>query len=59
MTVKELVDILKDIPPYYEVLYLHNKYGRIEVDTVETKVEHLLNDENYYTVTLSGAFEED
>lgn len=59
MTVQELIEELKNAPLDAEVLYVHNKYGRITIDTVEIKEEHTLAGENYNTVTFSGSFEEE
>ena len=59
MTVRELINELNKLSEEAEVLYLHNIHGRISVDTIEPKEETRVSGGRYYTVTLSGAFEED
>ena len=54
MTVKELIDILKEKPNDAIVMYRHNKYGRIDIEDVSYSEEELLFGQKIKTVTLEG-----
>ena len=58
MTVKELIDKLKELPNDAIVMYRHNKYGRIDIDTVVHTEEELLFGHKIHTVTLEGEHKE-
>ena len=58
MTVKELIEILKKQPKDAIVMYRHNKYGRIDIDTVDYSEEQLLFGCKIKTVTLEGKVKE-
>ena len=59
MTVKELKELLSNYPENSIVMYRHNKYGRIDIDTINYKEEILLTGNCIKTVTLEASFEED
>lgn len=60
MTVEELIYKLMKLPQESIVMYRHNKYGRIDIDTVEFEQELLASGGGYIrTVTLSGKYKED
>ncbi len=59
MTVKEVIEKLSNMPEDAELLYLHNQYGRIAIDTIDLKEEKTLTGRTFHTVTFSGEFEED
>ena len=59
MTVEELIKKLMELPQEAIVMYRHNKYGRIDIDTVDSEEELLLSGGYIRTVTLSGKFKED
>lgn len=59
MTIKELKELLSNYPENSIVMYRHNKYGRIDIDTVNYKEEVLLTGNCIKTVTLEASFEED
>ena len=58
MNVGELVAILTQYPEDAIVMYRHNKYGRIDIDTV-IYAEEEMNDKVIHTLTLEGKAEED
>lgn len=58
MNVGELVEILSQYPKDSIVMYRHNKYGRIDIDTV-IYTEEQMNDKMICTLTLEGKAEED
>lgn len=59
MTVKELINILKQKPLDAIVMYRHNKYGRIDIDNIVYTEEQLLFGNKIKTITLEGKTEED
>lgn len=59
MTVEELISELMKLPQESIVMYRHNKYGRIDIDTVEFEQELMCSGSYIKTVTLSGKYEED
>ena len=59
MTVEELKNELNKLPVDADVMYLHNQYGRIHIDTVDLKEETSLTGRKYFTVTFSGSHKED
>lgn len=59
MTVEELVNKLLSLPQESIVMYRHNKYGRIDIDTVDFQQELMVSGGYLRTVTLEGKFEED
>ena len=59
MTVEELIKKLMELPQESIVMYRHNKYGRIDIDTVNFEEELMLSGGYIRTVTLSGKFKED
>ena len=58
MTIKELKEILDVYPEEAIVMYRHNKFGRIDIDEIDYKEEHLLSGETVKTLTLEASFEE-
>lgn len=58
MTKIELLKHIESAPDNAEILYVHNQYGRIVVDTVEIKEENKLSGEKFHTITFSASFEE-
>jgi len=58
MTVKELIEALKKEPSDALVMYRHNKYGRIDIDTIVHTEEELLFGHKIHTVTLEGKAED-
>lgn len=59
MTTEELIKKLESAPKDADVLYLHNKYGKILIDTVEIKEEHTIAGDKFHTVTFSGSYKEE
>ena len=59
MTVEELMQELAKCSPDAIVMYRHNKYGRVDIDTIEYKQEEIASGNYIYTVTLEGIYEED
>lgn len=59
MTVKELIDQLKELPKDTIVMYRHNKYGRIDIDTIVHTEEQLLFGHKIHSVTFEGKAKED
>ena len=59
MTVEELIQELSKLPQESIVMYRHNKYGRIDIDTVDFEQELKYSGGYMRTVTLSGKYEED
>lgn len=59
MTVKELINKLSTLPQDSIVMYKHNRYGRIDVDTVDYQQELMYSGGYIRTVTLEGSAEED
>lgn len=47
------------LPQESIVMYEHNKYGRVDIDTIDFNQELLLSGGYIRTVTLSGKYEED
>lgn len=58
MTVKELIEKLKKQPDDAIVMYRHNKYGRIDIDTISYSEEELLFGRKIKTITLEGESKE-
>ena len=58
MTVEELINRLSKCPPEAIVMYRHNKYGRIDIDTIEVQEELMLSGGYIRTVTFEGKYEE-
>jgi len=58
MTVKELIENLKKQPSDAIVMYRHNKYGRIDIDTIHYSEEELLFGYKIKTVTFEGESKE-
>ena len=58
MTVKELIEALKEYPNDAYVMYRHNQYGRIDIDTIIRTEEELLFGRKIQTVTLEGEAKE-
>lgn len=54
MTVKELINELKKMPKDATVMYRHNKYGRIDIETVTYSEDRLLFGCKLKTVTIEG-----
>ena len=54
MTVKELIDELKEQPKDAIVMYRHNQHGRIDVEEISYSEEQLLFGAKIKTVTLEG-----
>ena len=59
MTVEELINQLMKLPQESIVMYENNKYGRVDIDTIDFNQELLLSGGYIRTVTLSGKYEED
>lgn len=59
MTIEELINELSKLPQESIVMYRHNKYGRIDIDTVDFDQELLYSGGYIRTVTLSGRYEEE
>lgn len=59
MTTKELIDVLGKLPEDTIVMYRHNRYGRIDIDTVDFQQEPMYSGGYIRTVTLEGKYEED
>ena len=59
MLVKELKEILNNYSDDCIVMYRHNKHGRIDIDNIDYKEEHLLSGEVIKTLTLEANFKED
>ena len=59
MTVEELINELIKLPQEAIVMYKHNKYGRINIDTVKFDEELLWTGGYIRTVTLEGMFKEE
>jgi len=58
MIVKELIEELKKLPADAYVMYRHNKYGRIDIDTIIHTEEELLFGRKIHTVTFEGKTKE-
>ena len=58
MTVKELIEALKQQSKDAIVMYRHNQYGRIDIDTITYTEEELLFGHKIKTVTLEGEVKE-
>ena len=59
MTVKELMEKLLMVPQDAIVMYQHNKYGRIDIDSIDYQQEMLMSGKIILTLTLKGEFKED
>ena len=59
MTVKELIDKLIKVPEDAIVMYRHNKYGRVDIDSIDYQQEMLLSGHIILILTLEAKFEED
>ena len=59
MTIKELKDVLGNYPEDAIVMYWHNKYGRVDVDSINYTEEDLLSGKKLKCLTLEASFEED
>ena len=59
MTIKRLREILETYPGDGIVMYRHNKYGRIDVDTFDYSEETLVSGEKIKCFTLEADFEEE
>ena len=58
MKVEELIKKLEPAPKDADVLYMHNKHGRILIDTIEIKEEQTVAGAKFHTVTFSGSYKE-
>lgn len=59
MTVKELMVELEKMPEDATVMYKHNQYGRVDIDTVTYDEEKLYSTDCFKTVTFEGSYKED
>ena len=59
MTVDELVNKLINLPQDAIVMYRHNQYGRIDIDTINYEEELQYTGGYLRTVTFEGKFEVD
>ena len=58
MTVKKLIEELKQYPDDAVVMYRHNKYGRIDIQAANYSEEEMLFGYKLKTVTLEGESKE-